>query len=119
MKKIILILALLMPVAAMAQTPVVTKPAGVTSNNSSSTIAATNTFQSIFAANTNRTACTIQNLGTHSMFVFFGPIANAISNNSVTLVAGDSVRCNNGNIVLQDQVSITGTLGDAFFAAKQ
>jgi|SRR5665213_139897 len=121
MKKLSLIMALLLSSAnfSFAQTPVTTQPKSVVSYNNSSTITVTNTFQSIWIANVNRVACTVQNNGTHNMWVFFGPIANATENNSVVLQAGQFVSCNSGNIILQDQVSITGTASDAFFAAQQ
>lgn len=107
---------------ANAQSPVVTIPFPVNSDNGSSTITVTNTFQSIWIADTNttgRTACTVQNNGTNTMWVFFGAIANATKGKSVVLAAGQSTFCNSGNVVLKDQVSITGTLGDAFYAARQ
>jgi hypothetical protein len=90
------------------------------STNISGTIATTNTFQSIQAANNGRYGCAVQNNGTHTMYVFFGPIANATTSNSIELVAQQSVSCQTGtNLVLSDQVSITGTSGDAFFANFQ
>lgn len=107
---------------ASAQSPVVTTPYAVTSSNNSSTVAVTNTFQSIWAANTGnrgRAGCTLQNNGTNNMRVFFGPITNATANNSIVMVPGAAVYCQVFGIVLQDQVSITGTSGDAFFAAQQ
>ena len=125
---------------ASAQTPVVTQPyVQITTQNTSSTIAVTNTFQSVFAAtgalasysstspgtlgnpvvNKQRAACTLQNNGTHTMYVFFGPLASATTSSSVVLSAGQSVQCNVGGVTLQDQVSITGTSGDAFYAAQQ
>ena len=51
------------------------------------------------------------------MWVYFGPIANASKGASVTLAPGDRVYCSVNDVTLQDQVSITGTSGDAFFAA--
>jgi hypothetical protein len=115
-------------VAASAQgvgpNPVTTLPyTGAVTTNSSSTIGTGgSTFQSVFAAptgNQRRNACVLQNNGTHTMSVFFGPIASATTGNSVALSAGQSVQCNVGGIALQDQVSITGTSGDAFYAAQQ
>lgn len=106
---------------AQAQ-PVITRPYNATTNNASSTIASTNTFQSIWAADTTtvgRTSCTIQNNGTHTMYVFFGPIASATTSNSVQLQAGQVVYCSINGVILRDQVSITGTSGDAFYAARQ
>lgn len=111
-----------------AQQPVITLPyTGGLTSNMSSTVAVTNTFQSVFAApdltkNQKRSACTIQNntaTGANAMYVFFGPIANATTANSVKLSQGQPVNCNVGGITLQDQVSITGTSGDAYYAAQQ
>lgn len=123
MKKILLVLGLLLfPQLAEAQEKVFTLPYQAATLNSSSTITVTNIFQSIFAAvttKTGRTACVIQNNGTHNMYIFFGPIVNATIASSVQLTSGQSVNCNNGPVVLNDQVSITGTAGDIFYAAQQ
>lgn len=128
MKKLIIGLFLTLCAASMAYgqstpvNPVTTMPYGVLSHNDSGTIAATNTFQSIWTASTNnrgRAGCTVQNNGTNAMYVFFGPIASATIGKSVKLAAGLAVNCVGSGIVLQDQVSITGTSGDAFFAAQQ
>lgn len=113
---------LLFSPSAHAQNPVITQPYVVTSSNASGTISVTNTFQSIWVADTTitgRVACTIQNNGTNSMWVFFGPIANATKGTSVVLSAGDRAYCGINGVILHDQVSITGTSGDAFYAAKQ
>lgn len=105
---------------ARAQSPVLTLPSTRTSTNASSTIGVTNTFQSVFAANTLRTSCTIQNnASSNAMYVFFGAIASATTGASVKLAAGQSVNCSVNGIVLTDQVSVTGTSSDAFFAAQQ
>lgn len=115
MKSLITALAaLLMPACALAQT------LPVTSSNLSSTIASTNTFQSIQGQNNGRNGCTIQDNGTHTMYVFFGPIANATTSNSVTLNTGQSLTCEGtSRTVLRDQVSITGTAGDSYYANFQ
>jgi hypothetical protein len=90
------------------------------STNASSTITTTNTFQSIWAANSGRSGCTIENNGTHTMYVFFGPIANATLTNSAQVATGNSIHCaEQFGVVLRDQVSITGTSGDAFYANGQ
>lgn len=130
MKKILLVLGLfLLPQWALAQTPVITKPYLAASNNGSGTITTTNAFQSVFAASARpqaqggtgpvRSACTVQNKGTNAMSVYFGPIANADAAHSSQLVAGQSLNCNVGGVVLSDQISITGTSGDAFYATQQ
>lgn len=96
-------------------------PLGANSTNVSSTIAVTNTFQSIVVANTNfnRTGCSVQNNGSNAMYVFFGPIASATLAKSVKLAVGQSVNCNSAPVTLNDQVSITGTATEAYFAAYQ
>lgn len=113
-----------------AQQPVVTTPRPVTTQNgtASNTITSTNTFQLVFAAATPgkyRTDCSIQNNGTHNMSVTEGlGITNsatqfAISSGTVsTLYPGGSYNCNNGSVALQGEIDITGTSGDAFYAAQ-
>ena len=88
---------------------------GNSSTNGSTTITLTNTFQSVFVA-VKRGGCAIQNNGTHTMWVYFGAIANATKAGSVVLSGGNMANCNVGNTTLVDQVSITGTTGDAFYA---
>lgn len=95
-------------------------PSGVTGTNLSGTITTGGTFQSLQVATAGRKGCTVQNNGTHNMEVFFGPIGSATTSNSVVLSAGQSVYCAVGGVsVLTDQVSITGTTADPFFANFQ
>jgi hypothetical protein len=90
------------------------------SSNLSGTITTTNTFQSVQGTTNNRKGCLIQNNGTHTMYVYFGAIANATTSNAAQLVAGQAISCAiNGNLVIQDAISITGTSGDTFFANFQ
>lgn len=106
---------------SLAQSPVITQPYGATVLNSSSTIASTNTFQSIWAASTSKTGrvdCIIQNNGSASMFIFFGAMVNATTPNSLTLTSGSIFKCGNNGTILKDQISITGTSGDNFFAIQ-
>lgn len=124
MKYLLVLAALALGLSnANAQNPVITQPYPVNTDNASSTIANTNTFQSVWIQDTNttgRTACTIQNNSTsNKMYVFFGPIANATISNSVTLSPGDRCYCHTGEVILKDQVSITGTSGDIYYAARQ
>lgn len=92
----------------------------VQTRNLSGTLAASATFQSIAVYDTNRSACLVQNnSASNKMYVYFGPIANATTGASVVLDTGKSVSCNNGPIVATDQVSISGTSGDAFLAVFQ
>jgi hypothetical protein len=126
MKKLAFLLCLL-SAPALAQQPVYTIAAPRNSVNASGTIAVTNTFQQVFAAanvtpggSPARLGCLVQNNGTHTMYVFFGPIASATLTNSVQLAAGGSVSCSAlSGVVAADQVSITGTSGDTYFAAQQ
>ncbi len=100
----------LAPGLADAQTPTFS-----TMVNVSGTIAVSNTFQSIIVP--NRKACTIENNGASNQWVFFGPIASATKATAVVLTPGMSVTCGAVNgPTFQDQVSITGTAADTFFA---
>lgn len=113
----------MMVLGALAQQPVITQPFLVYSSNASSTIAVTDTFQTIFlapAGRQQRSGCTIVNYGTHTMWVYFGAATDTPAKaKSVQLAANQPVTCNNNGITLQDQVSITGTGSDAYFAAQQ
>ena len=98
--------------------PAYGQQAKLPSTNVSGTIAVTDTFQSVFEAGP-RSGCTVQNNGAASMWVFFGPIASATKAKSVVLTTGQSVGCNSPGITLSDQISITGTATQEFFAAVQ
>lgn len=92
----------------------------LTSTNLSSTIAVTNTFQSIQVLTAGRNGCAVQNNDTNSMWVFFGAIGSATKAKSIVLTTGQSVACAVGGIgVLTDQISITGTATGVFFASVQ
>lgn len=111
---------------AWPQTNVLTQPYGVTSFDASSTIAVTNTFQSVFTAANNRNSCLVINTSGHEQYVFFGPIASATIAKSVPLEAatatahlGGYASCTVGGVSLTDQVSITGTSGDTYVAKLQ
>jgi hypothetical protein len=94
--------------------------APLTSTNLSSTIAVTNTFQSIQVSTAGRNGCTVQNNDTNTMWVFFGAIGGATKAKSIVLAAGQAVSCAVGGLgVLTDQISITGTSTGVFFAAVQ
>ena len=87
----------------------------VNSANASGTITAGGTYQSVYPKTNSRAGCTIQNNGTGTMYVYFGPIANATHGASVQLPVGSGLNCNVGNTVLPDQVSVDGTTADAFY----
>jgi hypothetical protein len=122
---VVLVVALLM---ARCMTPVYAQQVYSLppSQNASGTIASTNTFQSVFSSAYNRHGCLIQNTGANFEYVFFGPIASATKAKSVALQPptstsqGGSVGCGVGvGGTLSDQVSITGTAADTFFAQQQ
>lgn len=122
MKKL-LVLALLLVSASIvyAQSPVTTSPKGVINVNASGQISVTSTFQSVFAASSvssGRLGCTLQNRGSNTMYVFFGPIATATISASVAITSAQTIYCGFGGVVLKDQVSITGTSGDFFYASQ-
>lgn len=125
MKCLALLLFLALGVSlAYAQNPVITQPKNITTSNASSTIAVTNTFQSIWAASastTGRVGCTVVNYGSNTMWVYFGDISGATKAKSIQLAVGQAVYCTNqgGTIVARDQVSITGTAAEAFVAILQ
>ena len=95
-------------------------PAPVTSTNLSGTVASTGVFQSIQVATASRNGCSIENTGSATEWVFFGPIASATEATSFALSPNQGLNCNTGSGgVLTDQVSITGTATNAFTANFQ
>lgn len=102
-----------------AQQSVLTLPTPRDLTNSSSTIAVTNTFQTIFAANASRRNCLIQNNGSANMYVYFGTLANATLTNSIILSPGAAATCAHGGMTATNAVSITGTATQAFYASQQ
>lgn len=123
MKKLLalaMIVGICLPTISLAQNPVVTAPKNVaTNNNASSTVIVTNTFQSIYAENNLRSSCTVVNYGSNTMWVYFGAIAGATKDKSIQLAVGQATYCVAGVIVLRDQVSITGTATEKFYATQQ
>jgi len=111
-----LILALcLFAAPALADTTIA--PTQRTSVSVSGTIATGGTFQSIMAADANRTGCVIQNTSTHTMNVNFGPTASATTSNTLQVPAGGFFYCSAGQtpVALTDNVAITtSTTGDTF-----
>ena len=118
MTKILLFL-LLLTVPAYAQQTVITKPFAATTTILSSTIAVTNNFQTVIPAASTRSSCTIQNKSSNDMWIFFGPATSATKALSAKLAAGQSLSCIAGSIVLRDELAITGTAGDEFYAGSQ
>jgi hypothetical protein len=117
-----IIIALVVAGPAWAQQPVVTMPLTTTVSQGSGSILATNTFQQIFPASTTqqgRVGCVVQNVGTNSMFVFFGVITGATTPKSVRLPSNATVNCHQGGLTIRDAVNITGTAGEQFFAVGQ
>lgn len=108
---------------ALAQSQVKTNPLPVQSTTTGTTITATNTFQQIWpsaaALTRGRAGCVIANNGANKMFVYLGAPTAASTPKSIPLAAGATWNCNWGGIVVQDEISITGTVNDPFMGAQQ
>lgn len=105
-------------------------PASTAGGNASSTITSTNTFQQVFAAagpsvsgagtTPGRKGCTIENNGTHNMWVTEAlSVAASTTALAVVLQPTQVYSCETvAGIALQGQINITGTSGDSFYAAQ-
>jgi len=106
---------------ALADTTVA--PTQRTTIMGSGTIGTGGTFQSIMAADLNRTGCIIQNTSTHTMYVYFGATASATTSNTFQVAAGGTIYCGAGGnsvVALTDNVAITtSTTSDTFVFAFQ
>lgn len=86
----------------------------------SGTIAVTNTFQSALNANGNRNGCTLQNQGSHTMFIYAGQPTAATTSASLQIAPGQIFNCGaNATTVITDGIAVTGTAGDGFVANEQ
>ena len=115
-----------------AQTSVLTIPipGTTTGGNVSGTVASTNVFQSVFAATGSSSApgvgsvvarrgCTIVNNSSHNMWVTEGyTAATADKTHAVVVLPSGGFTCGGNGTVLIGEIDITGTSGDAFYAAQ-
>jgi hypothetical protein len=116
MRRLLLAFALLWAFPAYAD-PQATGPQG-------SSISVTNTFQQVWGSQSNRQYCSIQNTGTHTMYVYFGPTASATTSNSYQLSPGQIIYCGatgppNGAVLNTQAVQITGTAADTYVYLQQ
>lgn len=122
MKRTLLAMLFLMPLAAFAQQPVVTQPTPVDNTAKTSTIATLNVFQSVWPASTNnrgRSGCNITNYGASTMYVYVGPITEATTPKSRRLAANATFSCGANGIVMTGDVNITGAAGETYQADQQ
>lgn len=114
--------------SAWAQQPVqvIPSPGTTAGGNASGTIATTGTFQQVFAATPPQSAggpgrkgCYIVNNGTNKMYVSEGVAAgSATTATSIPLAANAAFNCTFNQTALQGIIAISGTSGDAFYAAQ-
>lgn len=119
--------------SAEAQQQMQTLPSGATTNggNASSTITSTGAFQLVWSGAGNsiapvvgtvgaRHGCTIQNNGTHVMYVTeaIGVAASTTAKAAQVPASGGVYHCADGVVVLVGEIDITGTAGDTFYAAQ-
>jgi len=114
--------------SAWAQQPVqvIPSPGTTAGGNASGTIATTSTFQQVFpaapaapAGGPGRKGCYIVNNGTNKMYVSEGvAAASATTATSIPLPANGTFNCTFNQTALQGVIVITGTSGDAFYAAQ-
>ena len=123
MRAILSLLALLSLAVVPALADTTVAPTQRTTIMGNGTIGTGGTFQSIMAADLNRTGCIINNTSTHIMYVYFGATASATTSNSFQVPAGGFMYCGAGGnsvVALTDNVAITtSTTSDTFVFAFQ
>lgn len=105
-----------LPVAAT------TTPSEVASTDASSTITTGGTFQALFAANTARKGCFIQNpvAATETLYIGWPASPTPTTANAASLGAGASFNCIVGGVVIDDAISVeAATTAHAFVAKSQ
>lgn len=121
----------LRPCSAQQFVTTIPAPASSAGGDASGTIAVTNTFQKLFAGAGNsiaptvgtpgaRHGCSVQNNGTHTMYVSesLGVAASALTTSWQIAASGGLFNCNFGGVVLFGEIDITGTSGDTFVAKQ-
>jgi len=122
MRKFLLLLLAFLAFPALGQN--LTYPVlGTTANgNASGTIASTGVFQLLWSATGTpnpRHGCTIENNGSNVMYITEGlALGSSSTSAAVKLATGDYYYCTAFGTVLTGQINITGTSGDAFYAAQ-
>jgi len=113
-------LAALLASPAAAQSPVVTNPFGVTTAETTGTITAGGTFQTLYAANSGRRGCLVQNTASEVLYVFVGGGA-ASTNSSFQIQPGGTFSCalTNGQVVTDAIQITTPTTGSRYVASVQ
>lgn len=119
MKRLVLALILSLGASlAYAQSPTTPTPFPTTIVVSNATIGSDTAFKNVFDASTGqvgRVDCLIQNkAASNAMYLYFGAPADGVSTNSLTLAAGETFRCNNGGVVIRNQISIGGISTDRY-----
>lgn len=80
----------------------------------------TGSFVQALAKAPGRSGCTIQNNGTHTMFIFFGDATPADTTTSFQLAAGQAMNCTMGGLAtITDQALIEGTSSDVAVVSSQ
>ena len=102
-------------------TAIYTTPTAYPTTDSSGTVTAGGSFQTVLALNTSRHGCLIQNptTATEVLYVYYGSGTPATTT-AVSLAAGASFSCAAGGIVPSDLVAVeAATTGHAFIAKSQ
>lgn len=109
---------LLLATPALADTAIT--PGLRTTIQQGGTITTGGSFQSIMAADPDRTSCTIQNTSTHTLYVYFGSTASATTSNAFQVSAGNFFYCTTNVLALTDNVAVsTSTTSDTFVFSYQ
>lgn len=98
------------PIGADAPLPVASAPTAVAGTDGSGTVATSNVYQTLQAANPARKGCTIQNTST---------VTEQLRQGSTvwTLMPGQPFSCASGSVVATDAIAITSVTAGAQFSA--
>lgn len=84
--------------------------------SATSTVAVTDTFQTLLSSSSTRVGCQFQNStsGNGVMYIFFGANASATKATSIALSAGGLFNCDFAGAVYTGNIAITGTATNAY-----
>jgi hypothetical protein len=94
-------------------------PSATPISQAAGTVTAGGTFQTVLAANANRSDCALQNNGTNIGYVYWRGTGTASLLNSYQLPAGAVWHCNVGGAVIRTAIQFTtSTTADPFVIAE-
>lgn len=108
-----------LPSFAFAQGLVTTTPFQATSVTSPNTVGANGTFFTAIAASPTRRGCLVQNTSANTIFLVVGSTTGITTPQALQIPTKTTFSCAFGVVVITDQISVSGVVGDTYVIVRQ